>query len=226
MDLADRTRYDGMADWYDSWARPSAESSRTELLSLMGPGGGLCLDLGCGTGLYFDVIRDCGRSVVGIDRSFDQLQIAQRRNRAIVQADAARLPFADRAFPAVAAFWISTDVHDFRAVMREAARVLRPGGMLLLYGAHPCFNGPCVEVGSDGTRIVHPTYRMAGWHESSPWWGTEGIRSRVGMRHLPLPELLNAFFDSGLSIQRVVEPRDEPVPFILAIIAQRLLSGA
>lgn len=168
MDLVDRTRYDGMADWYDSWARPSAESSRTELLSLMGPGEG---------------------------------------------------------FPAVAAFWISTDVDDFRAVMREAARVLAPGGMLLFYGVHPCFNGPCVEVGGDGARIVHPTYRMAGWHESSPWWGTEGIRCRVGMRHVHLPELLSAFLDSGLSIQRVVEPRDEPVPFILAIIAQRLLSG-
>jgi len=49
----------------------------------MGPGEGLCLDLGCSTGLYFDVIRDYGRSVAGVDRSFDQMQIAQRRNRAI-----------------------------------------------------------------------------------------------------------------------------------------------
>ena len=74
-----------------------------------------------------------------------------------------RLPFADRAFPAVAAFWISTGADDFRAVMREAARVLAPGGKLLFYGAHPWFNGPCAQVGSDGARTVHPTYRVADW---------------------------------------------------------------
>jgi hypothetical protein len=41
------------------------------------------------------------------------------------------------------------------------------------------------------------------------------------MRHVTLAELLNAFLDAGLTIDRVVEPRDEPVPFILAIRARR-----
>jgi ubiquinone/menaquinone biosynthesis C-methylase UbiE len=210
-----------LADWYDGYAGPSAESSRDELLALLGSGEGLCLDLGCGTGLYFDVLRASGRAVVGIDRSLDQLRVASRRRKCVLQADAASLPFRDAVFPTVAAIWISTDVDDFSAVVAEAARVLRPGGLLAFYGVHPCFNGPCIELGDDGSRIVHPNYRTAGWHQVSPWWSVDGVRSRVGMRHVPLAELLTAFCASGLRIQQVSEPRAEPVPFILAIAARR-----
>ncbi len=44
-----------------------------EIEALLGPGGGLCLDLGCGCGLYFAVLASTGRTVVGLDRSADQL---------------------------------------------------------------------------------------------------------------------------------------------------------
>lgn len=216
----DSARYDGLADWYDSYNGPGAGRNRTELLRLLGPGDGLCLDLGCGTGHYFDVIRASGRTVVGLDRSADQLRVARDRESRLVHANAAALPFADRAFSTVATLWVSTDLDDFGAVLKEATRVLIPGGLLVFYGVHPCFNGPCVESRDDGARVVHPTYRAAGWHRDSPWWG-QNIRRRVGMRHVPLADLFNAFLEAGLHIDRVVEPRDEPVPFILAIRAHR-----
>jgi hypothetical protein len=41
-------RYDGLADWYDSWNEPHAARNAAEVLELLGPGEGLCLDLGCG----------------------------------------------------------------------------------------------------------------------------------------------------------------------------------
>lgn len=41
------------------------------------------------------------------------------------------------------------------------------------------------------------------------------------MFHLPLADLLNGIVDSGLHIDRVVEPREEPIPFILAIAARK-----
>ena len=127
-----RSRYDGHAEWYDSWNKPRAERNASDVLELLGPGAGLCLDVGCGSGLYFDVLATTGRTVVGLDRSADQLRIAQGRSRQIVQGDAAALPFADGAFPTVATMWISTDVDDFAAVVAEAARVLTPGGRLVL----------------------------------------------------------------------------------------------
>jgi SAM-dependent methyltransferase len=217
-----RSRYDGHAEWYDSWNKPNAERNASEVRALLGPGDGRCLDLGCGSGLYFDVLADTGRTVVGLDRSADQLRIAATRSRLIVQADAAALPFADGTFPTVVAMWISTDVDDFAGVLAEATRVLAPGGLLAFYGAHPCFNGPHTQWMDDGGVLAHPTYRLAGWHQEAPWWGPY-VRRRVGMRHHPLAELLNAFIGAGLVIEHVAEPGDRPVPNNLAIRARRRL---
>ena len=215
-----RPRYDGYADWYDSWNKQHAERNAPDVRELLGPGDGLCLDLGCGGGLYFDVLAATGRTVVGLDRSADQLRIARGRNRQIVQGDAAALPFADGTFRAVATLWISTDVDDFAAVLAEASRVLAPGGRLIFYGAHPCFNGPHTQLLDDGGILAHPTYRLAGWHQEAPWWGPY-VRKRVGMRHHPLAELLNAFVSAGLVIEHVAEPGDRPIPVNLAIRARK-----
>jgi len=215
-----RARYDGYADWYEEWNRPHAERNAAEILDLIGAGEGLCLDLGCGGGLYFDVLAATGRTVVGLDRSADQLRIARGRHGRVVQADAAVLPFADGVFPAVAAMWISTDVDDFTAVLREAARVLIPGGLFAFYGAHPCFNGPHSEWLDDGGVRAHPTYRNPGWHEQAPWWGAF-VRRRVGMRLHPLAEVLNGFIAAGLVIEHVAELGTRPVPIILGIRARK-----
>ena len=215
-----RPRYDGYADWYDSWNKQHAERNAPDVRELLGPGDGLCLDLGCGGGLYFDVLAATGRTVVGLDRSADQLRIARGRNRQIVQGDAAALPFADGTFPAVATILISTDVDDFAAVLAEASRVLAPGGRLIFYGAHPCFNGPHTQLLDDGGILAHPTYRLAGWHQEAPWWGPY-VRKRVGMRQHPLAELLNAFVSAGLVIEHVAEPGDRPIPVNLAIRARK-----
>lgn len=215
-----RSRYDGHAEWYDSWNQPHAEHNKPEVLNLFGPGDGLCLDLGCGSGHYFDVLAATGRTVVGLDCSADQLRIARSRSRQIVRGDAAALPFADRTFPTVATMWISTDVDDFAAVLAEVARVLTPEGLLVFYGAHPCFNGPHVQWMDDGGIRAHPTYRLAGWQQQAPWWG-EYVRRRVGMRHHPLADLLNAFIMAGLVIEHIAELGDRPVPAILGIRARK-----
>lgn len=191
-----------------------------DVLDLFGPGDGPCLDLGCGSGHYFDVIARTGRTVVGLDYSADQLLFARSRSRRIVRGDAAALPFADHTFPTVATMWISTDVDDFGVVLAEAARVLTPGGLLVFFGAHPCFNGPHTEWMDDGGMRAHPTYRLAGWHQQAPWWG-KFIRRRVGMRHHPLADLINAFPSAGLEIERVAELGDRPVPTSLGIRARK-----
>jgi ubiquinone/menaquinone biosynthesis C-methylase UbiE len=218
---ATKSRYDGHAEWYDDWNQPNAERNVPEILDLLGsPGAGLCLDLGCGTGLYIDALAASGRTVVGLDRSTDQLRIARSRSRQIVQGDGAALPFAGGVFPTVTTLWISTDVDDYSAVLREVARVLTPGGVVLYYGVHPCFNGPHSQQLADGGITAHPTYRQAGWHQEAPWWGPY-VRKRVGMRHHPLAELINAFIAAGLTMERVVEGGSNPVPTILGIRARK-----
>jgi ubiquinone/menaquinone biosynthesis C-methylase UbiE len=214
------SRYDGLADWYDAWNSPNAARNAVVVRDLIRPGQGLCLDLGCGTGQYFDTVAATGRTVVGLDRSADQLRIARSRACCVVQADAAALPFADDTFPTVVTLWISTDVDNFAHVLGEAARVLAPGGLLGFYGVHPCFNGPHTQWMDDGGILAHPTYRHAGWHDEAPWWGYN-VRRRFGMRHHPLPELLNAIIGSGLTLEHVAEPGSRAVPVSLAIRARK-----
>jgi len=219
---ATTARYDGHADWYDAWNQPHVDRNAEEIVSLLGPGTGLCLDLGCGSGGYLGALAATGRTIVGLDRSADQLRYARHRSSHVVQGDAAVLPFTAGSFGAVAAIWISTDVDDFTAVLAEAARVLQPGGPLVFYGAHPCFNGPHVEWLDDGGLRAHPGYRLPGWHEESPWWGIY-VRRRVGMRHHPLSELLTGFVSAGLLIEEIAECGDRAIPHILAIRARKLL---
>jgi SAM-dependent methyltransferase len=215
-------RYDGSAAWYDQHNSDASLANRALLRELLGSGEGRCLDLGCGTGQNFTALRATGRTVVGLDYSDDQLRLARDRTvfgEALVRGDAAALPFADGVFDSVVTVWLSTDVDDFGAVLAEAARVLRPGGNLVYLGAHPSFCGPHTEGLPDGARLIHPVYRRAGWHPPAPWWGADGIRRRIGMRHVPLADLLNGFTTAGLSLARAIEPGDEPVPWKLALQA-------
>lgn len=215
---ATKARYDGHADWYNAWNQPHVDDNAAEIVRLLGPGHGLCLDLGCGGGGYLDALAATGRTVVGLDRSADQLRYARHRSPNVVQGDGAALPFPDGSFGAVAAIWISTDVDDFTAVLAEATRVLRPTGLLVFYGVHPCFNGPHIEWLEDGGVRAHPGYRLSGWHQESPWWGRY-VRRRVGMRHHPLGELLTGFVSAGLQIEHIAERGGRAIPHILAIRA-------
>lgn len=221
MEPTSAARYDGLADWYDAQLE-TAPHRRQVLRAHLPAGAGPCLDLGCGTGRDLALLAGLGWTPVGVDLSADQLRLARGRCRDVVQGDGERLPFRSEVFPLVVSAWTSTDVDHFDRLVAEAGRVLRPGGRFVFYGVHPCFNGPHVEAGPDRTRVVHPTYRDATRHLSSPWWGADGIRSRAGgMRHLPLADFLNAFLDAGLVLEHLDEPGEEPVPYGLVVIARK-----
>jgi SAM-dependent methyltransferase len=220
-------RYDGIADWYDQYistdARPLTELALAMLRELLGPGQGRCLDLGCGGGVAVSTIASLGWSVVGVDESADQLRVATDRAGDIaeqfVRADAASLPFEDASFDAIASMFLHTDVDDIAPVFGEAARVLRPGGRLAYVGTHPCFVGPLIE--PDGDRwIVHPGYALGGWHQTGPGLGN-GVRGRVGVRQVPLAELLNALSSAGFVLERVAEVGPADPPSLLGLAAQR-----
>jgi ubiquinone/menaquinone biosynthesis C-methylase UbiE len=218
-------RYDGIADWYDQrvGAQPGTTTVADVALALLGPGAGSLLDVGCGTGLVFAPLVEAGWRVTGLDASADQLRVAGDRARQLgielIKGDASALPFAAASFDAACLLRVLTDVDDTTMVLREAARVVRPGGPIIVVTAHPCFIGPTVRVTADGSREVLPGYRTAGWHSSGPGIG-DGIRSRVGVRHVPLAELLNALAAADLHLDTAVEPDDEPIPTLLAMRAR------
>ena len=93
---------------------------------------GRALDVGCGSAGNTAVLRDLGWSATGLEYSPAAVVLAQARGLSVIRGDARRLPFLDDSFDLV----MSTDmwehvVEDHR-VAAEAARVLRPGGRLLV----------------------------------------------------------------------------------------------
>jgi SAM-dependent methyltransferase len=102
------------------------------------------LDAGCGAGGGLDWLSAFGRTY-GADLHPLALRLASARGRPpLARADVQALPFASRAFDAVASFEVLCQLPEGRdvAALREFARVLRPGGWLLLrLPAHPWLRG-------------------------------------------------------------------------------------
>ena len=139
------------------------------------------LEVGCGAAMCSRWLATQGALPVAMDLSGGMLRHAALAAAScgvrvpLVQADAQRLPFADGAFDtACTAFGAVPFVADSAAVMREVARVLRPGGRWVFATTHPVRwifpddpgpagltaripyfdRSPYVEVGPDG----EPTY--------------------------------------------------------------------
>ena len=194
-----QARYDGHADWYDTTfgSLGDEDGSAGLLARLLGkarPDDPVCLDVGCGTGLHFAAARANGHRVVGVDVSADQLRLAASRDAQVIRADARRLPFADASFPAVIMTFIHTDVDGFRDAVGEAARVLRPGGLLVYLGVHPAYVGSFVDrtaEAADRQVRISPGYGDERRHRDPT--GRFPMRSRVGARYLTLATFLGAF---------------------------------
>jgi SAM-dependent methyltransferase len=106
------------------------------------------LDIGCGEGANTRKVAERGARMRAIDlaptfvRHAREQEVSDPRGITFEVADAAALPFPDAAFDFCTAFMSLMDVADQRGALREAARVLRPGGFLQFSILHPCFVPP------------------------------------------------------------------------------------
>jgi demethylmenaquinone methyltransferase/2-methoxy-6-polyprenyl-1,4-benzoquinol methylase len=106
-------------------------------LAQLGPGQH-ALDVCCGTGDVALALARTGAEVTGLDFSPEMLAVARRRAQVsntpvdLVQGDALALPFADATFDAVTISYGLRNLADFAAGVGEMARVLRPGGRLVV----------------------------------------------------------------------------------------------
>jgi SAM-dependent methyltransferase len=218
--MAPMAAYDEIADWYETefLARTPGDGHPLSLggllRDLLGEGGGTCLEIGCGTGVHAALVRELGWTPVGIDLSARMLRHARGR-LPVAQADAERLPLRDESVPAVIAMMVHTDMPGYPTVLREAVRVLQPGGTFVHVGVHPCFCGGFADSSDPEAVMIRPGYLDSNyWTKES--WTNKGVRDKVGAMHRPLPELLHAFLDAGLTLVRFAEG-GAPTPIVLVV---------
>jgi SAM-dependent methyltransferase len=131
--------------WYAGMRALSLALLAEPLAELARRGPVVILDAGCGTGNNLQHLARYGRAL-GVDLSLEALAFCRSRGVAAARGDLSALPFPDGRFDCVTSLdviyhrWVKDDA----AAVREMARVLRPGGLMLvrvpalqaLWGAH------------------------------------------------------------------------------------------
>ncbi|MFD6291722.1 class I SAM-dependent methyltransferase [Streptomyces sp. NPDC060205] len=152
--------YDEEAERYDALrgGEPRAAAAADAVLGLLPDGTRTLLDVACGTGTVTRRLLAAGLDVTGADAAYGMLsRAAARVPGRVVLADARRLPFPDAAFDAVTAIWLLHLLDDAEQVVAEAARVLRPGGVLVTTVDKAASH----DVGSDIDAVMAPRPRRA-----------------------------------------------------------------
>ena len=220
--------YDEIADWYEHeflglqrslGDGPYADAIGVDraLVELLGRGRDVCLEVGCGTGIYAERVRDLGWAPVGIDISAGMLGHARGRLPA-ARGDAQHLPFRSGSVPAVIAVMVHTDMPDYAAVLSEVHRVLAPGGVFVHIGVHPCFCGGFADRSDLEAIVIRRGYLDEYWTTESHH--DQGIRDKLGAAHMPLASLVNLMIDAGFDIRKVAEGA-EPTPITLSFRATK-----
>lgn len=137
--MSDSIRFDTAADHYDKTRAVSDETmDRTiSLLSSELRDRGRVLEVGVGTGLLALRLHESGIPVSGLDLSAPMLaKLVEKAGGAppfpLVLGDATTMPFADGVFGAAYLRWVLHLIPGWRAGLAEMARVVRPGGVLLV----------------------------------------------------------------------------------------------
>ena len=194
------------------------------------------LDLGCGEGQLARRIERLGAEVVGMDLTASQISVAAARGGgpSYVRARAERVPVGDSTFDAVVVCLALEHIDPFEPVLSEVARILAPGGRLLLFIAHPFLQTPgsawvVDEVGEDQYWRVGPYLREdVVIDEVAP-------SVRLQFFHRPLSRYVHVMGSVGLLIEDMEEPpppadvlADVPdpdmaatIPRVMVLIARR-----
>lgn len=102
------------------------------------------LDIACGAGFGLEMLRQAGARAIGMDLDAEALSTCRRGYPCapVSRADAAHLPLPDESMDLVVSFETLEHVPDAEAVVAELARVLRPGGRLVLSTPNRVFGPP------------------------------------------------------------------------------------
>ena len=215
MDIDNRLRTqwtEAAQDWIETDQAIRTGMLDTWILDAIGDvAGRSVIDIGCGEGRFCRLLAGRGAAVTGVDLTEPLIERARAlggERQTYLVGDAEDLEgVLDASFDVAVSYIVLVDLLDYRRSVREAFRVLRPGGQFVVCTIHPMRSavvGPENWV-RDGDTKLH--YRLDNYTEEGPrefgWWD----RMFVNM-HRTLSSHVSAFLDAGF----VLEALQEPVP--------------
>jgi len=213
-DLSRRLWEEHASWWIEGFtegADPEYEDQIIPLAVAEQGGAGRVLDLGCGDGQIARALASSGVSVVGVDPTTNQIDVAAERagGPVFAQAGAAVLPFSDGAFDGVIACLVFEHIDDVDAAIGEVARVLRPGGRFTFLLNHPLLQTP--GSGWIDDHMVDPPeqyWRIGPYLVEAETVEQVELGVHIRFLHRPLSRYLHALAAVGLVLERM----DEPAP--------------
>jgi len=170
---------------------------------------GTGLDLGCGLGQQCLAMSQRGYSIVGLDYSYKLAQKAHLEGVKVVNGDALTLPFRESSFKyvyTIGALHHIPGVTDQESAYREIARVLKPGGYLIVHESNtrnPLFRFymgyifPLIRTIDEGTEW---------WMEPQRWEKIEGMKLCFVRYFTFIPDFIPKFLMRPLlTFERILE---------------------
>lgn len=192
---------------------------RPKLLRVLGSLKGLKVaDLGCGDGRYSNIFARRGAIVIAIDASKHQIALAKTRYAhprvAYHIGDVARCSFMTRAsMDIVLLNMIVPDLSSkakLAKILREAARILKPGGRLLLSTLHPLFLAKEQDLFDKAIKFDFKKYFKEGHSYAARAKTFGGGSVNFKETHFSIEFLTRSLERQGILIRKVAESSQRP----------------
>jgi 2-polyprenyl-3-methyl-5-hydroxy-6-metoxy-1,4-benzoquinol methylase len=163
------------------------------------------LDVGCGEGRFCRMMRAEGIATTGIDPTAALVQHARSLDPSgdyrIERAETFDL--GEGAFDLVVSYLTLIDIDDLDGSVRNMARALRPGGVVLVANLTSFVTAGMPEGWRDRGGVIH--FSIDHYLEQRPIW-VEWNRIRIRNWHRPLETYMHAFLNAGLILRDLTEP--------------------
>ena len=210
--MGDVTEWEPEAENWVRWARTPGHDAywyyRDAFFELVPLPEAHTIELGSGEGRVARDLAERGHRVMGVEPSRTLAHYAREADDmgAYVVADGAAVPAASGAFDLVVSYNSLQVVADMRGTVREAARLLRPGGHLCVTVSHPAMDLGRFVTGDDGVvftvrrdyfecKRVDDTIEMEGLSVTCRGWT------------YTLEDYVAAFESAGLVVEALREPK-------------------
>jgi SAM-dependent methyltransferase len=224
-----RSAWDEQSAAWIVWARRAHDSNwrfaRDAFFAMLPAPGRLTVDVGCGEGRVSRDLAAAGHRVVALDGSPAMVRAAHDAQPAmqLLVADGSRLPLCSDVADLAVAYMTLQDFDDMHGAVREAARILSPGGRLCLGVVHP-INSAGGFASEDGgaSFVIEGSYLESRAYVDH--LEREGVEMTFHSRHHSLEDYVGALTAAGFVLEALREiPGDaqrwQRVPLFLFIRA-------